>query len=189
MVYELLIELEGVKPLVWRRVRIESDIAMRTLHHVIQLSMGWENCHLYRFVADGEVVTQIDFVETDFVEDHEVYVDDYLKAAGDQLVYEYDFGDSWRHKIVLEKVVERDEELLPRCMGGERNCPPEDVGGIPGYLEFIAIMQNPRLPEYEEKIDWYGGVYDPERFRLDLVNEDFEGFDDYIEETENDWRF
>lgn len=189
MVYQLLIELEGVEPRIWRRVRVEADCTMRTLHHVIQLAMGWENCHLYKFKAGDEIITQIDFVDDDFVEDHEVYLDEYFTKVGQKMVYEYDFGDSWKHTVRLEEIIENDEELVPRCLGGERNCPPEDIGGIPGYHNIIEVMKNPRLPEYEEMVDWYGGVYDAERFRLDLVNEDFEEFDDYVEDTENDWGF
>ncbi len=189
MVYQILIELEGVKPLIWRRVRVESNITMRTLHHTIQVVMGWDNCHLYAFKVNGETITQIDFVDEDFVEDHEVTLDEFLEKEGDKLRYTYDFGDSWEHKVTLEKILEDDGAYLPVCTGGERNCPPEDVGGLPGYLEFIEIMKNPRLPEYEEKVDWYGGIYNPEEFRMDIINEDLEDFDDYIEETETEWLF
>lgn len=189
MIYQILIELEGVSPRTWRKIRVDADITMRTFHHIIQLTTGWENCHLYRFEANGETITQIDFVDGDYVEDHEVQLDEFLTDEGDKILYLYDFGDSWKHHITLEKIVDSDEEFIPRCMGGERNCPPEDVGGLQGYLEFVQIMANPRLPEYEEKLDWYGAVYDPERFRMDIINEDLEDLDEYIEESENEWLF
>lgn len=189
MVYQILIELEGLEPRIWRRARVEADITMRTFHHIIQVCMGWENCHLYCFKANGEIITQIDFVDDDFVEDHEVSLDEFFSKPGDTMKYTYDFGDSWHHTITLEKVLDDDEDVLPRCLEGERNGPPEDVGGLPGYHEFVAIMSNPRLPEYEEKLDWYGGIYDPASFKLDFVNEELDELDDYIEATENEWRF
>lgn len=191
MIYELLIELDQVEPKVWRLLRIPASSSMRNLHHAIQLSMGWENCHLYMFRTGDETVTQIDFTdEDDFLEDHEVRIDEFLMSQGDSIKYIYDFGDDWSHTVTLKKIDEDGEdELLPRCLDGARNCPPEDVGGLPGYLNFIKIMANSRLPEYEEMVDWYGGIYDAERFRLEIVNEDFEEFDDYIAETESDWLF
>lgn len=190
MVYQILIELDKVQPRIWRRVRVESDITMRTFHHVVQIAMGWENCHLYTFDAKGEKISQIDFLEDDdFLEDHEVILHDFLKKAGDKMSYTYDFGDDWKHFITLEKIVEDDGSYLPTCIEGERACPPEDIGGLPGYLEFVKIMKNPRDAEYDERVDWYGGVYDAEAFRLDLINEDMEDLDDYIESTETDWIF
>ncbi|WP_306643427.1 plasmid pRiA4b ORF-3 family protein [Sanyastnella coralliicola] len=191
MIFELLIELDSLEPRVWRRVRVNSDIDMRTLHHTIQLAMGWENCHLYYFATAVEKISQLEFLEDeDFVEDHEVNLDEFVQSAGDKINYVYDFGDKWSHTITLEKIVENDEsEHIPICLAGERNCPPEDVGGISGYHEFLKIMSNPRLPEYEEKVDWYGGEYDPAQFRMSVINEDLEEIDDYIDSLDEDWLY
>lgn len=189
MVFELLIELEGVEPKIYRKLRVDSDIQMRDLHHAIQLSMGWENKHLYYFDAAGEKITQIDFLEDDdFVEDHEVSLDEYLHGENDSLTYIYDLGDKWTHRVSVLKALDSDESPhIPYCVEGKRNCPPEDVGSIAGYKEFVAIMADPRLPEHEEKVDWYGGPYDPEQFRIDIVNEDLEEFDEYIDSFGDDW--
>ncbi|MCH2197759.1 MAG: plasmid pRiA4b ORF-3 family protein [Flavobacteriales bacterium] len=191
MIFELLIELDSLEPRVWRRVRVNSDIDMRTLHHTIQLAMGWENCHLYYFATADEKISQLEFLEDeDFVEDHEVNLDEFVQSTGDRINYVYDFGDKWSHTITLEKIVENDEsEHIPICLAGERNCPPEDVGGINGYHEFLNIMSNPRLPEYEEKVDWYGGEYDPALFRMSVINEDLEEIDDYIDSLDEDWLY
>lgn len=189
MVYELLIELEGISPTIWRRIRVNSEMTMREFHHTIQIAMGWEDCHLYCFSTEDEKITQIEFLETDdFLEDHEHTLSEFISEPGDLIVYTYDFGDDWRHIIKLEKIVE-DEGVLPRCLEGKRNSPPEDVGGVPGYLEFLDIMSNPKLPEYDEKVEWYGGVYDPEIVRLDIVNEDLEELEDYIDSLDEDWLF
>jgi hypothetical protein len=190
MIYELLIELDRIEPKVWRRVRVDSETSMRDFHHILQLTMGWENCHLYCFSTEDEKITQIEFLETDdFLEDHEHSLSEFLSEVGDTIVYTYDFGDDWRHNIRLEKVLDADEEQIPRCLEGKRNAPPEDVGGVPGYENFIEIIADPRLPEYDEMIDWYGGVYDPEEFRLAIVNEDLEALDDYIDSLDEDWLY
>ena len=59
-----------------------------------------------------------------------------LKAEGDSMVYLYDFGDSWRHKVVLEKIIPSDVPTKPVCLDGARRCPPEDVGGPHGTKSF-----------------------------------------------------
>jgi hypothetical protein len=189
MYYQLLIELEGIEPKIWRKVLVSPNVSMRYLHHTIQVVMGWENQHLYKFVAGNEQVTQIEFLETDdFLEDHEIHLDRFFSKEGDQMTYVYDFGDDWKHTITLEKIVsEEDGKQVPFCLGGERNCPPEDIGGIPGYHEFCAIMGNPKLPEYDEKYEWWGGEYEPDYCPVDIINEDLEGIDAYVEDLGDDW--
>ena len=48
----LRIELEGIEPLIWRRVSVRTVMSLTELHHVIQAVMGWLNCHLWAFKAD-----------------------------------------------------------------------------------------------------------------------------------------
>lgn len=192
MVYQLLIELEGVTPTIWRRILIDASTTMRNVHHTIQLAMGWENRHLYYFDDGEDKITQIDFLEEeDFMEDEDVILSSIMRKEGDKIIYVYDFGDDWTHRILLEKIHDAKslEVSIPHCLGGARACPPEDVGGLPGYLEFIKIISNPRLPEYEEKIDWYGGEYDPEDFELEFVNEDLEDIDNYIDSLDEDFLY
>ena len=188
MYYQLLIELEGIEPKIWRKVLVSPDVTMRQLHHTIQVAMGWENIHLYKFDVNGEEITQMDFVESeDFIEDHEVTLSSYMANEGDKMVYSYDFGDHWVHAVILEKIVAEKPKHLPFCTGGERNCPPEDISGIAGYHEFCKIMANPKLPEYDEKFEWWGGEYDPESCPVAIINEDLEEIDSYIEHLGDDW--
>jgi hypothetical protein len=92
-------------------------------------------------------------------------------AAGDRLVYEYDFGDGWEHDLLVEKVLEPEPgATYPVCLKGRRACPPEDVGGIWGYAEFLQILGDPDHPEYEERLEWIGGEFDPEEFDVEDVN-------------------
>ena len=87
--------------------------------------------------------------------------------------YEYDFGDSWEHKILLEKIFPFDNKMaLPVCIKGKRACPPEDCGGIWGYEEFLKTISDPKHPEYEDMLEWLGGEFDPEEFDLEGINGD-----------------
>ena len=93
-------------------------------------------------------------------------------GAGDSCFYDYDFGDSWRHKIVLEKILHFDkEQKYPVCIKGKRNCPPEDCGGIWGYYDLLEIIKNPKHPDYESMMDWLGDDFDPEYLDFEEINE------------------
>ena len=86
-------------------------------------------------------------------------------------MYEYDFGDSWEHGIVLEAIVSPDAQAQsPVCLAGKRACPPEDCGGIPGYYMFLDAIQDPRHPDHDEMLAWLGERFDPEAFDLDTIN-------------------
>jgi hypothetical protein len=101
-----------------------------------------------------------------------VRLDQIVSAPKDRFVYEYDFGDGWDHEIVVEKVLPPDPEgSYPVCVAGKRACPPEDVGGLWGYYEFLEALANPAHPEHEERVEWYGDEFDPEAFSVETVNE------------------
>jgi hypothetical protein len=88
-----------------------------------------------------------------------------------RFTYEYDFGDSWQHEVVLEKTLEPEPKIkYPRCIEGERACPPEDCGGIWGYAEFVEAIRDPQHENHEEMLEWGGGEFDPEGFDLNVVN-------------------
>ena len=92
-------------------------------------------------------------------------------AEHDAILYEYDFGDGWEHKIVLEKIHPFEKDIpLPVCKKGKRSCPPEDCGGIWGYQDFLDIIQDSSHAEYEETMEWIGGEFDPESFDIEKVN-------------------
>jgi hypothetical protein len=61
-------------------------------------------------------------------------------------VYEYDFGDGWRHEVVFEGFVPVDpNKNYPQCVEGERACPPEDCGGLWGYADYLAAVREPAV--------------------------------------------
>ena len=94
-----------------------------------------------------------------------------ISAEKDKFIYEYDFGDSWYHNILIEKILPPDtKKHYPVCIKGKRVCPPEDCGGVSGYYYFLEAILDPDHPEHEEMLEWEGGSFDPEAFDIDGVN-------------------
>jgi hypothetical protein len=170
----LRIELEDIEPLIWRRVAAPTSISLKDLHGVIQAVMGWDDCHLWEFVAQGRkyglripndpdwnqrisnaVTTRLSSLVTDGVKD---------------ITYVYDMGDNWQHRIIVEKLTPAEPDTrYPQFLGGERRCPPEDCGGVPGYYEFLDTISSKQAKKREAALDWYGAPYDPDDIDEDRV--------------------
>lgn len=167
---EISIRLCGIKPPIYRRVVIPGEIDLYELHKVIQIAMGWFDCHLHMFVKDGRRLSLPakdkgwdDFGNTDLDERQFLVKDMLQKGKRGKLLYIYDFGDNWQHEIILEAVVPiRSSTVM--LLTGTYACPPEDVGGVPGYENFLEAIRDPRHPEHEEMLEWIGGAFDPEEF-------------------------
>ncbi len=164
--YALKVALADIEPEIWRRFVVPSDITLDRLHDVIQIVMGWTDSHLHQFTIGGKKYTEYRESQEDGKEDGLYRVGNLVKCKGTSFAYLYDFGDSWQHHIILEdtnySLGTQDEPIL--FLGGERACPPEDVGGANGYFEFCKVMRNSRHPDHRRSIEWYGKKYDPERF-------------------------
>ncbi len=138
---------------------------------------GWEDYHLHQFIV-GKYPDE-DFYGIPFPDDWRAAKNEtlftlkqILKNEGDKCIYEYDFGDGWKHIILLEKVLLPEEGVFyPRCIKGKRACPPEDCGGIGGYMYLLEALADPENPEYRERLEWLGGEFDPEYFDLNGINE------------------
>lgn len=187
-VYQLKITLMYSKPPIWRRIQIPEDSTFRDLHNAIQDVMEWEDSHLHDFYLpepsdplnrrNFKTITDLDRLgkgnggDMGTLEEAEELLSDHISIESNikSFEYVYDFGDNWVHKIVLEKVLPVDKEVLyPVCIAGKRACPPEDCGGMYGYLEFLEILNDPKDPEYEEHLEWAGGPIDPESFYPEAV--------------------
>ena len=171
--YQIKIGLKGARPPIWRRLFIVDSVSLPKLHAVIQAVMGWHNCHLHQFIARGLYYgtpdPDDDFAET--LDENKYRLNQFLKREKDTIVYEYDFGDSWEHQITLEKVLPFDPaETLPSCIKGKGACPPEDVGGIYAFQDFVAALNDPTHPEHDTYLEWVGSEYDPQFFNLDQIN-------------------
>ena len=90
--------------------------------------------------------------------------------------YLYDFGDGWHHAVVVEdRFMQPRADFVVQCLAGENACPPEDVGGPPGYAGFLAAIADPRHEEHRQYLDWWGGSFDSARFELGAVNRALKG--------------
>jgi hypothetical protein len=100
-----------------------------------------------------------------------IKLNELLRFVNNTIIYEYDFGDAWSHEILLEKFIKSDDSIkYPICLGGKMKCPPEDVGGIGGYVEMLKVLRNPNNDEYESYITWLGGHFDYKEFDINKVN-------------------
>jgi hypothetical protein len=164
--YQLKIKLNLESHEIWRRVLVPSTYSFRHLHNIIQTVFDWHNSHLHEFVVeraeskdlkilmDGDPETKeyLDFNAFEIRQERFVGLEEIFPAYG-EVLYEYDFGDSWEHKITLENVVKSNEFRATFVEGiGER--PPEDVGGEGGYEEYLRIMEDVNHPEHEDMNTW-----------------------------------
>jgi hypothetical protein len=156
-IYQLKITLNGIRPPVWRRIQVSSNIGLPRFHDMIQIVMGWGDYHLHQFIIDGEYygVPHPDY-GLEMKNESRVKLNQVMFAEKDKFVYEYDFGDSWEHIILLEKILPPVSGVdYPVCLKGKRACPPEDCGGIWGYESLLETIQNPAHPEYEEMLELF----------------------------------
>jgi len=169
-VYQLKVQLKGARPPIWRRFLVSNTVSLEDFHHTLQIVMGWTNSHLHQFMVGNERygITDPDIDmdwDDDLKNEIEFKVKDIMKKEGDSILYEYDFGDSWEHKVTLEKILPySSEQVLPFCVKGRRGCPPEDVGGVCGYGDFLEKWNDESDPEHYEIKEWAGEYFYPEGF-------------------------
>jgi len=174
-VCQFKVTLLEIEPAIWRRIVVPASYTFWDLHVAIQDSMGWLDYHLHLFrVTDLETGTreEIGIPDEDRFEDDvqcvpswEKPITDYFREPGTRAEYLYDFGDDWQHELELEAIRERiPKRRYPICEGGARACPPEDCGGVPGYFDFLRILNDPADDEHETIERWLGRPYDPNAF-------------------------
>jgi hypothetical protein len=182
-IFQLKITLEDIRPPIWRRVLVASTMKLDELHLVIQAVMPWENYHLHSFES-GEGIYMPLMPGNDLF-DFGIPTKDEVKFKISQVLnhekswirYTYDMGDSWEHKIVLEKILAPDPKLkYPICVKGKRACPPEDCGGAWSYMELLEILSDPSHPSYAEMMEYYGESIDAEAFDLAEINESLSNY-------------
>jgi len=170
--YLLKIRLLDIEPEIWRRFVVPYGISLDRLHDVIQIVMGWTDTHIYEFTIGKKRYTECPEFKDDGLVCGRYRLGDLIKQKGRTFGYLYDFGDNWEHELTIEDSRYFDPELRLdiACLDGARACPPEDVGGVPGYYNFCEILKDPDHEEYENHTEWIGGSYDSKKFDIDMVN-------------------
>jgi hypothetical protein len=184
----LRITLAGSEPEIWRRVEVHSGLTLHDLHWVIQCVFDWDNSHLYQFhVPPGGKLTRRAMAEAVRYQLHpskpffgqdqperpadEAMIGRIFTPECKQIVYEYDFGDSWYHVVKLEKRTDGGEQdHVPQCLAGENAAPRDDMGGMGGYYEFLEALRDPDHDMHEDAVAWLGKDFDPARFDLAAAN-------------------
>jgi len=170
--YRVKVTLRDVKPPVWRRLVLPGLWHLGKVHAAVQASMGWSGGHLHEFTSGGQRWGQPDpgwdFADAVLREErtrlHEV-----VHAAGDQLAYTYDFGDDWRHVLVVEELLAPQRSAT--CLAGKGACPPDDCGGPWGYQNLLQAINDPTHPEHTELLEWVGRPFNPKDFNLAAADE------------------
>ncbi|MHB8573924.1 MAG: plasmid pRiA4b ORF-3 family protein [Dehalococcoidia bacterium] len=172
-IYQLKVTLRNTRPPIWRRLQVRGNIRLSTLHVILQIAMGWTDSHLHQFIIDGLYYGEPDpDFEPRVMNEQRVRLSDVAPDRGKTFRYEYDFGDSWEHAVLVEAILDPvPRQRYPVCIDGKRACPPEDVGGVWGYAEFLAAIADPQHAEHEEMLEWSGGDFDPTAFDLAAVNQ------------------
>ena len=178
-VYQIKILLRHTKPPIWRRVLVRGDSTLADLHRVIQTAMAWEGYHLHEFEVGGRCYGEPDptWSDWDAEDEAEVRLDQIVTGEGFKMGYTYDFGDNWEHALLVERVLPLDsQQTYPMCIKGKRAAPPEDVGGVWGYEEFLRALKDPDHPEHQDYVDWWGEEpFDPAAFDREAVNAELHG--------------
>jgi hypothetical protein len=167
-IYQLKMTLKYIRPPIWRRMEVPAEVTLAELHLILQVAMGWTNSHLHQFKVGkmyyGEPSID-EFSELNLKDESKARLQKVLSKPKQKMIYEYDFGDGWKHDLVLEKILQPSPGVrYPRCLAGARACPPEDCGGVHGYANFLEAISDPEHEEHDEYLDWIGGEFDPENF-------------------------
>ncbi len=173
-VFQFKVTLLGIRPPIWRRIQVPCACTFWDLHVAIQDAMGWEDAHLHEFTLRhprSRNEERIGIPGDEFDEGPGCHpgwgvpLASRFTRVGQKARYTYDFGDGWDHEVLLEAVWPAEKgATYPRCIGGERACPPEDCGGPYGYLELLEAIGDPHHERHDELLEWIGGEFDPEAF-------------------------
>jgi Plasmid pRiA4b ORF-3-like protein len=170
-VFGLRIALLEHRPEIWRRVLVPGSIRLDKLHLVLQAAMGWTNSHLHAFHIRGTLYgMHFDDWPDDELHEVEFKLADVV-GVGELFTYDYDFGDSWEHEVLVERAnTIRPMLKFAVCLDGANACPPEESGGTSGYGELLEALADPCHKEHESYRTWAGEPFDPTTFDLAATN-------------------
>lgn len=169
-VHRLKVTLRQVKPPVWRRIEVASNIKLSELSGVLEAAMGWLGGHLHAFEADGVLFEIPDGESFGFRrtrDERKARLGEVLPAVKSKMRWDYDFGDGWEHDVVVEAIEPmKSDATYPVCIAGKRTCPHDDCGGPWGYGNLLAAISDPTHEEHEELSEWLPPGFDAEAFDI-----------------------
>jgi hypothetical protein len=169
-VVQLRVHLSGVEPAIWRRVLVPGSATMGELSTILATAMGWDNAHLHAFEVAGTSYLSPEELDDDDMDEDKVTILATVRSEP-RFDYDYDFGDGWSHEVLVEGVTRSPPGLVSAvCLDGENACPPEDVGGVSGYAEFLRAILDPDDLAHDTYLEWVGGSFDPAAFDVARVN-------------------
>jgi hypothetical protein len=174
----LHVVLLGSEPPIWRRLQVPGDASLDWLHAVLQVAIGWTNSHLHQFMVGEDCYSDTRHHSAEFEGDPEILEErkftlrQIAPQEQDAFGYEYDFGDSWEHAIMVDKILPPNAAAatMALCLDGARACPPDDCGGVGGYECLLKILKNRKHPEHKPMKEWLGRPFDAEAFDLSKTN-------------------
>ncbi len=173
--YQIKVGISEAKPPIWRRLIVPGSITLSQLHEVIQISMGWSNEHLHQFDINNDQygpLTDEDWGFESIKDETDFTLHDMALSEKNAFTYIYDLGDDWQHNITIEKILSTPpEQKYPTIIKGKRACPPENVGGIWGYQEFLEAYADPSHEDHATMVEWAGPDFRPELFDKDDIEE------------------
>lgn len=172
-IHRLKVTLRKVGPPVWRRIEVDSDVTLGELSTMLERAMGWLGHHLHIFDIGGVTYGIPDSEgEVDDRDENRYRLGRVLSKVGEEMRWDYDFGDGWEHDVLVEAISLPDRGVeYPRCVTGRGACPPEDCGGPRGYSELLEVLKDPSHPEHETTKEWAPIDFDPAHFDAGEITE------------------
>ena len=174
--YQLKVTLLGTEPPIWRRLLVEGNVTLAKLATILNTAMGWQGYHLHEFRVGKEMWGPPMPIDDRFGyepgDDGAATLEEVAPSKRSAIKYQYDAGDCWMHRIVVEDIIDPDlKQKYPACVDGQRACPPEDCGGTPGFYNLLDALADPKHPDHAHLSEWLGGEYDAEAFDVAKVDE------------------
>lgn len=178
MPFQVRIDIEGAKPPIWRRILVEEDIMLDEMHDILQILFDWSGAHMHHFQTDQLFIKPPDEFDSEMpmglevTDSASVALKDVFKKPGDEMIYIYDYGDDWVHRIVFERTMQmRDEDRPVICIGGRMESPPEDSGGIHGYYELLEALPDKNHDAHKMAVEMLGKKFDASFFDEEGIND------------------
>lgn len=176
-ILQIKVALKNFKPTIYRTFYFPADSTFLELHAAIQEAMGWDTSHLFEFRKGRDLNIGVPYDDffgfgIDMLDLSKTKLKGFLEKPKDTITYVYDFGDSWEHKVEVQKVFNEIElPQLPYCIKGANACPLEDCGGVWAYADILEVMQDKKHPSYKEMDEWYDfETLEPYKFDKDELN-------------------